>query len=300
MRKLKGFTLVELLVVISIIALLMAVLLPALSKARSLAQRIVCASHLKSLMTANLTYSQACDGSFVPIDYYTYVSGGRSGAWTDAGNHWLENKLFRRIMALEHRHNAEVSIGANAGSDFIVQKEYLCPSDEISRNINNAVSSSGTVSNSYGYNSTEFIRATTFFSAGPSAYTTNPAGHRAMSIKRASDKLAFTDSVDWWVTWYKGADYRIAWDVYHQATIAQYKQNDPTVSYPPGSQSIDGPVLYRHSEGANAAFYDGHVSYMRKQDMFVIKDHDGTTKDPGMWVADMSLYCAGHPLDCPP
>lgn len=52
MNKHKGFTLVELLVVISIIALLMGILLPALSRAREQGKRAVCLHNLSQLMLA--------------------------------------------------------------------------------------------------------------------------------------------------------------------------------------------------------------------------------------------------------
>lgn len=60
-----GFTLVELLVVISIIALLLAVLIPALSRARDLGQRIVCLSNMRSCITAWSAYSAANNGLLV-------------------------------------------------------------------------------------------------------------------------------------------------------------------------------------------------------------------------------------------
>ena len=60
-----GFTLVELLVVISIIALLLSILMPALGKARKKAQAIVCMSNLKQIGVGMQLYLQNNRNTFM-------------------------------------------------------------------------------------------------------------------------------------------------------------------------------------------------------------------------------------------
>ena len=63
--KKKGFTLIELLVVIAIIAMLLAILMPALNKVKKIAQRVVCATNLKGLGTAQTVYANDYEDDFV-------------------------------------------------------------------------------------------------------------------------------------------------------------------------------------------------------------------------------------------
>ncbi len=65
----KAFTLIELLVVVAIIAVLMAVMLPSLSRAREQAKTTACLSNQRQIGTAITMYASEFNGVIVPMSY---------------------------------------------------------------------------------------------------------------------------------------------------------------------------------------------------------------------------------------
>ena len=76
----KGFALIELLVVIAVIAILLAIFLPALRLARERGQRAVCLSNLRQLTLAWVAYADEHDGKLV---------GGHAPIFMGQGRRWL-------------------------------------------------------------------------------------------------------------------------------------------------------------------------------------------------------------------
>lgn len=101
------FTMIELLVVISIIAILTTILLPSLSKARGRVKALHCMNNQKQLHTYTMTYIESFDGYVVPlIGAYGRLGGDSAGlkAWPSAiatvNNFELnERGIFSRFWA---------------------------------------------------------------------------------------------------------------------------------------------------------------------------------------------------------
>jgi prepilin-type N-terminal cleavage/methylation domain-containing protein/prepilin-type processing-associated H-X9-DG protein len=122
-RKTKGFTLVELLVVIGIIALLISILLPSLNKARETANRAKCASNLHQIGLAILLYQN--ENQQLSPRTIMDLSGSPTPTWgvTSAPN---TNDPFG--SPLEGVNNVTASFFLLARNEQLTAAVFICPS----------------------------------------------------------------------------------------------------------------------------------------------------------------------------
>src|SRR5688572_12610021 len=114
----RAFTLVELLVVVGIIAALVAVLLPALGRAREQANRVKCGANLHSLGHAMALYTQSY-GHYPGAYAFVRMPAGMPAGWTPGYAVWPARlrALLGGSQVVFHCPSREASVAWEAGAD---------------------------------------------------------------------------------------------------------------------------------------------------------------------------------------
>ena len=243
-----GFTLVELLVVIGIIAVLIGVLLPVLGNARRQARIIQCASSMRQFGQANMMYVNEQRGWCVPIKTAAGVIDPELDS-TLTYIPWYMNALMRKRLMMPVPPRTQTGAGGKYNLNDWVEnwpRELLCPEAIVSQQIKK-----GTVTHSYGWNRETLGRdPKTKIASFSNAYAI-----KITQVRRPAEKMQMIDG-NWFYLDGPGfntpADWRSKWNV--------YGEREPNASNPI-------TVSYRHKRGANVLFYDGHVNWMRKQEI---------------------------------
>ena len=173
------FTLIELLIVIAIIAILAAILLPYLAKARLAAHRTTCATNLRQIGSALLLYAADAQ-DYLPQDDSNSGVGITWDEWLGLGSY-----DGRRLTMDE--------AWANPQKIFQINKLYQCPADR--RMLENRRSYSANRSACYDYIRTD-LRHGAF--PGPVSMKVNriprPSGTFAISERHSAGNLLGSDA----------------------------------------------------------------------------------------------------------
>jgi len=264
----RAFTLIELLVVVAIIAILAALLLPALSRAKEKGRRAVSLSNQRQWALAMTMYVDDSDGSFPATKIATGTPGTPSDYNEDMPR-WLD------LTDVEHTDNQS---GKSYGRDawFNVLPPYV-GSQPLWKY---ALRSTGPA---------EYLKSKSIFqcptaSAQPLDPTLNPGS-----------RIIFQYGMNSKGMWEQGGKVQVkqlkAGMVRNPSAFVVFSENRVSVTETPyyGTDVVKGATLgspqnytsrfsSRHEDGGIIAFSDGHAAYFKYA--YVCAPHNGKPSDP--------------------